>query len=524
MLLLYLSFYQWAYTQSNNFQLPISINHNGAAPDASAILDVQSYNKGVLTPRMTQAQRDAITSPATGLLIYQTNNTPGFYTYDGSVWKEVVDDVMELPSSGNNGNILQTDGIGTYTWVTDQVDDADADATNEIEIPSGGTITSTTRDDALYTAKGFSYIGKTSLDVETAASPEGWTATTTSGVPLARVEHTAIWTGTKMIVWGGITGGSTNTGGQYDPINDTWAATSTSGAPIARNIHTAIWTGREMIVWGGVGSSGYQNTGGKYDPSTDTWTATDISDPDLPSAREKHTAIWTGTEMIIWGGSTSVLLNTGGKYNPGTDSWTATTTSGAPSARVYHTAIWTGTEMIVWGGYASGGSTNTGGKYDPTNDTWIATSTTGTPSARSQHTGIWTGTQMIVWGGADGSYVNTGGKYDPVNDAWTATAIPGAPSGREGQTAIWTGAEMIVWGGYDGSFANTGGKYNTALDSWVATEISGAPSARIWHTGIWTGTEMIVWGGYNGVRLNTGGIYSPGPSVMSTVYYLYTKN
>ena len=44
-------------------------------------------------------------------------------------------------------------------------------------------------------------------------------------------------------------------------------------------------------------------------------------------------------------------LNTGGRYNPGTDTWTATSTTNAPAARAFHTAVWTGSEMIVWGGY-----------------------------------------------------------------------------------------------------------------------------------------------------------------------------
>ena len=82
----------------------------------------------------------------------------------------------------------------------------------------------------------------------------------------------------------------------------------------------------------------------------DTWTATNTTD--APSEREYHTAVWTGTEMIVWGGFSFTLgdLNTGGRYNPSTDSWTATTTNNAPTARYGHTAIWTGTEMIVWGG------------------------------------------------------------------------------------------------------------------------------------------------------------------------------
>ena len=67
---------------------------------------------------------------------------------------------------------------------------------------------------------------------------------------------------------------------------------------------------------------------------------------------EYHTAVWTGSEMIVWGGQiiASRLLNTGGRYDPSTDSWTATSTTNAPAARQAHTAVWTGSQMIVWGG------------------------------------------------------------------------------------------------------------------------------------------------------------------------------
>ena len=122
-----------------------------------------------------------------------------------------------------------------------------------------------------------------------------------------------------------------------------------------------------MIVWGGF--NGPFNTGGRYDPSTDSWTAT--STTNAPAGRARHSAVWTGSEMIVWGGynyGTSILniLNTGGRYNPSTDSWRATSTTNAPAARESHVAVWTGTgsEMIVWGGSVGVGSFfNTGGKY-----------------------------------------------------------------------------------------------------------------------------------------------------------------
>ena len=73
--------------------------------------------------------------------------------------------------------------------------------------------------------------------------------------------------------------------------------------------------------------------------------------PMRPLADNVHTAVWTGSEMIVWGGyDGGNVLNTGGRYNPSTDSWTATSTTNAPAARTDHTAVWTGSEMIVWGG------------------------------------------------------------------------------------------------------------------------------------------------------------------------------
>ena len=178
--------------------------------------------------------------------------------------------------------------------------------------------------------------------------------------------------------------------------DDTWTATDTTNAPTGRQAHTVVWTGSEMIVWGGVGGPCNPfctpfNTGGRYNPATDTWTAT--STTNAPSARYNHTAVWTGGEMIVWGGyDRSSSFNTGGRYNPGTDSWTATNTL-APSARHEHTAVWTGSEMIVWGGSDGSSSFNTGGRYNPSTDTFTSINTINAPSARELHTAVWTGSE-----------------------------------------------------------------------------------------------------------------------------------
>jgi len=71
--------------------------------------------------------------------------------------------------------------------------------------------------------------------------------------------------------------------------------------------------------------------------------------------------------MIVWGGwsGAGVQINTGGRYNPVTNAWSATSLVGAPDARYQHTAVWTGSEMIVWGGTGNGGVLNTGSRYNP---------------------------------------------------------------------------------------------------------------------------------------------------------------
>lgn len=61
----------------------VAINNDGTDPDNSAMLDIKSNSHGLLIPRMTETERNLISSPATGLLIYQTDNIPGFYCFDG---------------------------------------------------------------------------------------------------------------------------------------------------------------------------------------------------------------------------------------------------------------------------------------------------------------------------------------------------------------------------------------------------------------------------------------------------------
>ncbi len=83
----------------------VSINTDGSAPNASALLDVKSTNKGMLVPRMTSAQRTTISSPAPGLLVFD-NTTESFWFYTTSGWTELIagNSQWNLDGAGNISN------------------------------------------------------------------------------------------------------------------------------------------------------------------------------------------------------------------------------------------------------------------------------------------------------------------------------------------------------------------------------------------------------------------------------------
>jgi len=270
----------------------------------------------------------------------------------------------------------------------------------------------------------------------------------------------------------------------------------------------AVWTGNEMLVWGGSA-----NSGAKYDPQTNTWTT--ISASGEPTPRSGYSCVWTGTNLLIWGGidDNQNLLANGAKYNPTSDTWSNLSTINVPVARVYHSSIWTGSEMIIFGGMTSVGInpnlTSAGARYNPVSDTWTATSLSNTPAPTVFHSAVWAHDQMIVYGGLNNFIIK---KYNPITDTWTN----GGNSDIRGyHTAVWTGSKMIVWGGIGtGNIPkNTGHIYDPTTNTLTNTSLGNAPSARLYHSSTWTGKEMIVWGGSTNVNgtntLGNGAKFNP---------------
>ncbi len=265
-----------------------------------------------------------------------------------------------------------------------------------------------------------------------------------------------VWTGTEIILWRG----QDATGSRFNPSTNVITNLPTINAPSSRYEQTTTWDGSRMIVWGGESGGAAVNNGGMYNPSTNSWTV--VSNAGAPAPRQKHTAIWCPglNRLIIWGGSSTAFsgeMNTGAVFNPATNSWTgATQTTGAPNPRFNHTVVWSGNEMIVFGGMSIGASTNTGGRYNAVTNTWTAMSQTGAPTVR-MHAAVWSGTEMYVSGGIAGTVTNKSVlKYEPALNLWTN--LTQFPENKYGHHSFYKSNMLIVWGGISATSdrSNTG--------------------------------------------------------------------
>jgi hypothetical protein len=290
----------------------------------------------------------------------------------------------------------------------------------------------------------------------------------TEGAPPWPDGQSVVWAGRYLAVWGGRRNSDptsdTNAGYLYDPAHDRWIPMSTVNAPTRRADHGAIWSGHEMFVWGGShvrqDGTGYEITFpedfGAYDPETDTWRR--FTPLDGPAGRDQPCLTWTGTEMLLWGGTRLaggwddlhfVYYSELFRFDPTTQLWTQSLTPGAPSGRADTGSVWTGSEWIIWGGYngrtyAGRNILGDGARYTPALDRWVPVNPEHPLGARERPIAVWNGTEVIFWCGE--RQPSVGARYDPLQDAWSALPAENAPPSTEAGNAIWNGESLLAVG------------------------------------------------------------------------------
>lgn len=173
---LLLSFLFFFLALTPQLQAQVAVNADGSSPDASAMLEITSTAKGVLIPRMTAAQRGGIATPATGLLVYQTDGSAGFYYYSGAAWilleADNLGDHTATQALDLNGNLL-----------TDGTEDLHIKAFNQVEVEA--------EDNEVYILAGTLYDGV--QDASTAFSDAAALVTSVSGEDIVQISSDDIW-------------------------------------------------------------------------------------------------------------------------------------------------------------------------------------------------------------------------------------------------------------------------------------------------------------------------------------------
>lgn len=259
--------------------------------------------------------------------------------------------------------------------------------------------------------------------------------------------------------------------------------------PLSPRFHaSAVWTGSQVIIWGGTEGNAEpedrRSDGAAYDPLRDKWRF--IADG-LLDARARHLATWTGTEMLVWGGRRSNYIEppNGAAYDPATDSWRELSASPIGFASNAG-SVWTGTEwVIVVTDYD--GNTEIAA-YDPGADSWRRL-----PPVDDSFDGgtslVWTGDEIVL-SSLSGMY-----RLRIGDEAWDRPEPYG--HGIYGSIA-WTGEQVIgiarEFGGVDANPRYWGylTAWDSASDSWQ--EMPQPPSSVADADLVWTGDRAVLFG------------------------------
>jgi hypothetical protein len=270
----------------------------------------------------------------------------------------------------------------------------------------------------------------------------------------ARSEHVGVWTGSEVVICCGRIEGSGAPAGAYDPVTDSWR--EIDPPPISPAFAQALWTGSEMVVFGGVGGGGTANLTGAaaFNPDSGEWRRL----ADLPYGIERTASSVLGDGLIYVWPSPSGFDNPGPlSYDIANDTWTQLP---APPEDAPGTAsvVWTGTQLFAYGAsqYQTGEAVGVSLVFDPAAQSWTETATPPLPPTDfyegrdGSEAAVWADNKALVWSGWVGTswdeqFTNVIA-YDPESDVWTVLDPAPVPAyGLWNEPIVWTGHELIAY-------------------------------------------------------------------------------
>lgn len=329
-----------------------------------------------------------------------------------------------------------------------------------------------------------------------------WQALPTAPIVPADPRLVSVWTGREMLLFDRVAStlpdvAARNAAVAYNPASRTWRVLTPPERPGGNyeGSYVGAWTGREMLVGGPL-------TNFAYNPTTNRWRA-------LRAALGGPMAVWTGREMISWGGGCCGDASAEGlAYNPATNK--ARKLPASPLAASQRPiGVWTGREVVILiSGFDPNGkpyptSFARAAAFNPTTNRWRRIPKL--PVAFGNPQAVWDGHCMLVT--AAGTTGRTTLSFNPTTNRWrTRAAMPSRLGAVPTATRpiVWTGTRLMLWRGRDGLAYNPRTNRWTALSQWPSASHADAV------TMVWTGRRLIVWG------FTTGSTPSPGEGAAFT--------
>lgn len=317
-------------------------------------------------------------------------------------------------------------------------------------------------------------------------SQEDWCPLNSTTEP--RAFHAAVWTGKEVLIWGGYGKDFQtflNTGLRIDPKSGRIRPMTTHGAPEGRVDELAIWTGREMLIWGGRTPAKDFEDGTLYDPEADAWRPLNTD-----MGHQSAAAAWTGSELFVWGGTDELGMrsHSGFLLDPETGDTRSVNPEGGPDVpRPQIVAL--GSALVLCGGKFDNDATAV---FDLMANEWRAINSDGIVPAEFGSAGFAFGDSAYFCG----PHFECA-SYSPAEDAWTPFPVRGSTTGY-GKAWALSSQRLVLFGGQTGNnvAVEEQGVYDFSAAEWSDLPAEGRPSPR-WGSTLTNvaDSSFLLWGG-----------------------------